>query len=367
MRKSLKGIACLLSALILVSSLSCVAFSAETYLEYKGYVYARTSFTDKTISIHQYTGNSETINIAEDLKDIGWTVTSIEDNAFVDHSEIKEAVIPDTVTSIGSSAFSGCTSLQKIILPENLTSISVGSFRNCSSATEIIIPSKITEIPSFSFFGCSKVEQITIPSTVKKISPYAFYGCTELKRLFVPASVTSMDMDAFKNISNLTIYGNYNSYAQSFAKDNNIPFVAVDEYYVKLGEAVNTIGAVLNVTSVKYTKISRNNLQAHYLKSYGVYNQPFSESTDYKTEFIDLETALVNLRVITQIPLGDANGDGKINLKDAVVVQRYANDSAELDFEHLQYADVNNDGAVNVKDGSLIQQYASDIIHEFPI
>ena len=63
---------------------------------------------------------------------------------------------------------------------------------------------------------------------------------------------------------------------------------------------------------------------------------------------------------------GDANCDGKINIKDATVIQRYAAMLLKLDDAQLKLADVNADGKVNVKDATMIQKLLAKLIPSFP-
>ncbi|HJI50331.1 MAG TPA: dockerin type I repeat-containing protein, partial [Oscillospiraceae bacterium] len=52
--------------------------------------------------------------------------------------------------------------------------------------------------------------------------------------------------------------------------------------------------------------------------------------------------------------MGDVNGDGIVNVKDASAIQKYA---AEMTVElNLKLADYNKDGYVNVKDATDIQK-----------
>lgn len=55
---------------------------------------------------------------------------------------------------------------------------------------------------------------------------------------------------------------------------------------------------------------------------------------------------------------GDVSLDGKVNLKDAILVQRYVGRAIGLSEEQLKYADVNNDGKINLKDALIIQRIA---------
>lgn len=54
--------------------------------------------------------------------------------------------------------------------------------------------------------------------------------------------------------------------------------------------------------------------------------------------------------------LGDANGDGKVDVKDATLIQKYVVLMADIAPENLTVADYNKDGRIDVKDASAIQR-----------
>ena len=54
--------------------------------------------------------------------------------------------------------------------------------------------------------------------------------------------------------------------------------------------------------------------------------------------------------------IGDVNGDGKINARDAKLVLQYFNGKVELTEEQKAKADVNGDGKINARDAKLILQ-----------
>ena len=62
---------------------------------------------------------------------------------------------------------------------------------------------------------------------------------------------------------------------------------------------------------------------------------------------------------------GDVNGDGVINVKDAVLAMRYIIGLQDLDDKQVKAADVNNDGTVNVQDVSLILKNILGLIDDF--
>ena len=64
--------------------------------------------------------------------------------------------------------------------------------------------------------------------------------------------------------------------------------------------------------------------------------------------------------------LGDVNGDGKINNRDAARVYSYYNGIVTLTDEQLKAADVNGDGKVNNRDAAMIYAYYNGVRDSFP-
>ena len=127
------------------------------------------------------------------------TVEKICWGAF-ERSQLKEIYLPDFVKEIGSSAFS-CCDFSSIVLPKSLKSISDNLFDTCVHLTEITIPDNVTSIGSYAFYKCSSLESVTIPESVK-----------------------SIDETAFEECENIIIYCKSGSYAEKYAKKNNINY-----------------------------------------------------------------------------------------------------------------------------------------------
>ena len=65
--------------------------------------------------------------------------------------------------------------------------------------------------------------------------------------------------------------------------------------------------------------------------------------------------------------LGDVNGDGKVNIKDATLIQKAAAKLIDLTDDEKLRADVNADNKNNVKDATAIQKFVAKIETGFPI
>ncbi len=170
---------------------------------------------------------------------------------FLNGTEIKDLVIPNSVTSIGDRAFSGCSSLTSVTIPNSVTSIGGSAFYGCSSLTSVAIPNSVTSIGGSAFYGCSSLTSVAIPNSVISIGSSAFdgtswynnkhdgmvyagkvayrykgempantaiklkdgtlgiagktfYGCSGLTSVTIPSSVTSIGSEAFNGCSGLT-------------------------------------------------------------------------------------------------------------------------------------------------------------------
>ena len=70
---------------------------------------------------------------------------------------------------------------------------------------------------------------------------------------------------------------------------------------------------------------------------------------------------------VAEYMYGDADLNGKINVKDATTIQKFAAKMLALDEEAKIQADVTGDMKVNVKDATSIQKYIAKIILVFPV
>ena len=114
-------------------------------------------------------------------------VRSIGINAFSGHSGLTSITIPNSVTSIGKSAFSGCSSLISVTMPKNLMSIDQYAFNDCSSLTSVTIPNIVTSIGDWAFSGCSRLTNVIVKiKTPVEIDRHTFSG-SWWATLYVPS------------------------------------------------------------------------------------------------------------------------------------------------------------------------------------
>ena len=194
-------------------------------------------------------------------------VKSIGTEAFLNCITIEDLNLAQSISEINESAFDGCEGLNKINLPKDLMYIRKAAFRNCSSLiqvkmsnlvnymgdnvfkncnflTDIVLSARIKAIPSQTFQGCSSLESIILPYQVETIEDNAFKNCTKLKKITIPKATTSISDSAFSYPDKMTIYGVAGSYAEQYAKENDIAFVAqqIATEKITLSETGMTLG-----------------------------------------------------------------------------------------------------------------------------
>ena len=119
---------------------------------------------------------------------------------YLNGTEVKDLIIPNSVTSIKEYAFSGCSGLTSATIPNSVTNIGYNAFRNCSGLRSVTIGNGVTEIGTSSFSKCTNLETLYIGNNVTNIGQEAFSYCSELKDVYCYATkVPTTKSDVFKD------------------------------------------------------------------------------------------------------------------------------------------------------------------------
>ncbi len=185
----------------------------------------------------------EHINFPKNLKYIGG-------NAFGYDESLKEISIDCPELTIPWLAFTNCLNLTDINV--NVKVIDERAFEKCTSLENITFGENIEKISSKAFNGCSALENIHLPSSLKYIGTGAFLG-TNIKSIivsptvysvgilparigigatsgiYVPATDPLTDTPLCVFNSDCTISGLYDTEAYSYALENNLKFVSLNE------------------------------------------------------------------------------------------------------------------------------------------
>ena len=351
------------------------------------------------------------------------SVTSIGEQAFSRCTSLTEITIPDSVTSIESGTFSGCTSLTEITLPDSVTDIEgqyydgysyYGAFSGCTSLTEITIPDSVTSIGECVFSGCTGLTEITIPDSVKYIGEEAFKDCTNLKSITFLGSKTGIKEGAFSNCDADIKFTTEDTYGQegevvSVAtnvtqltvkhKEGKIPAGAYKDgkrlKEVTLEEGITLIedDAFANcdnlekivipksVTGIHYmaftydTKLTMYGYKDTYAERYAeMFGFPFVALDDSDTPPVTTTTttSTTETTTTTAAPItgglvcGDINLDGRVDITDAVLLNKFCSGAITLDDTAKKNADCNGDGEPGSGDAVVLLQFLVHIVDTLP-
>ena len=174
------------------------------------------------------------------------TLKVIGKHAFAE-SNITELVIPDEVTAL-PALFLGCDYLKRVVLPAKLEKLNPWTFPPHTSSAYSRYDGAAWALEEIDicndnphFAACdgvlidrekgtilhfpAKKTTFTVPACVKKIGSDVF-SFTDIKDLKIHAEVLSISEAAFVGCVGLTLHAPAGSYAESYAKEHNIPFVA---------------------------------------------------------------------------------------------------------------------------------------------
>ena len=265
-------------------------------------------------------------------------VTSIECCAFYGCENLTKITTPDSLISFGYNAFwgtpwlttkqeenplvivngvliDGTTCTGSVTIPDNVTSIGEWAFFYCEKLTGITIPNSVMNIGWDAFSYCTSLTEITIPNSMTSIGMQAFYGCTNLTKITIPESVTSIESFAFEDCNNVTIYGYTGSYAETYAEENDIPFVS-------LGNATTTE----TTTETTETTTTTTTPETPTLAKGDLDGSDRIDSTDiFYTMYYVANVAVGNPGGLTteQIAAADVDGSGKVDSTDVFYMMYY--------------------------------------------
>lgn len=215
--------------------------------------------------------------------------------------------------------------------------------------TELMIPAEIDRHPVTATTmlccnGNTSLESVTFENAenMSIIGAYGFYNCSNLKSANLGSYVTELYRGVFRGCTSL----------ESVELSDNLKEIPYESFYgcTSLGEI--TIGR--NITLIQENAfIGCPNLVIRcYCDSYA-----YQFALDHSIPYILLDGAL----------LGDANGDGYVNVNDVTVIQRHAAELELLEGINFHAADINGDGNVSVDDATELQRFLAEYVVDYPI
>ena len=203
--------------------------------------------------------------------------------AFLECTNIKSVILPNTLTAIGTQAFWG-SSLVSISIPASVETIEGGAFCRCTALQTVTFEkgSQLKTIESSVFSGCTSLTSIEIPASVEMIENSAFNGCTSLTTIEIPASVEEIRGYAFKGCTSLkTVTFEKGSKLKTISNGAFINCTSLTT--IEIPASVETIrgGAFSDCTSLKTVTFEKG---SQLLTVYGYYaHGAFSDCTALTT------------------------------------------------------------------------------------
>lgn len=114
-------------------------------------------------------------------------------NYMFDSSQLETITIKSGITQIPSNFCNGCKKLTTVILPESITKIGKSSFANCTALTQIKLPPSIVSLDTSPFASSKNIEKIGMMQSVKGTLWQTFKNCMKLKEAYIPYGVTVID------------------------------------------------------------------------------------------------------------------------------------------------------------------------------
>ena len=242
-------------------------------------------------------------------------------------NQTPDMVIPDKlleikVVSIANDAFKGNTEIASVDFSQALylDKIGVSAFAGCSGISgELVLPESITSIMYSAFQECTSISSAVINANIKNIPQWCFYRCYSLETVLLPDGLETIERAAFAGCTSLSY--------------------------------VNIPANVTEISEYSFSDCPDLTLGVWF----GSYGHEYAQS--HNIPYILLDSVL----------LGDANGDGYVNISDVTDIQRAVAEMDTLDDLRQKAADINGDGVVTIDDATFLQTYLAEFGTAYPI
>lgn len=323
---SLMIVTCLVPASALIVDEGDFGFELNSYAKYATLV--------------QYSGTDAVVEIPYSYHE--YPVKKIAKTAFSGNNNISGIRFSTSVETLDEKAFMNCVGIEQIDIPSFVNKWGKMVFTNCTSLQKVAIYSEMEEIPAYSFAGCRELNHFSIHSdNIHSIGAYAFQDCMALSEADFLTNITSIGYSAFdgtglKSISLSSELTEIPSYA--FANCQSLSYVEISAGVNSIAETAFsncpelTLGVWYGTVGYNYAKLQ---------------NIPYV--------------------LLDGVKLGDANGDGSVNINDVTTIQRHLAELETLEGIYLHAADANQDGTVDIADATIIQMYLAEYEMEYPI
>ena len=340
------------------------------------------------------------------------SVTSMGEAVFYKCTSLEKVKLSVNITSPTPAVFQYCSSLKEVVLPESMKFISFFMFSYCKEITNIVLPDTLTSVLGSAFQNCDNLKNITVPKNVTTIQDYALgyyydeqsatykkyddftisgYAGSKAQEYAEANGIRFIELNEKETADGIKI--EYSKDDSSIGGDNeekisleSRQLTESDKEYSKIdftGKIEDSDVKPEDVKSVTYEISLKNesgqtvqpsekvtvkipvpdgymgeNCKVYYVNEKGKFtnmnavcqNGFLIFETGHFSTYLVTET---NIKTVSEITYGDANGDGKIDSRDAVVIKKYVAGFTGFAID-LDAADVNADGKVDTRDAVKI-------------
>lgn len=143
------------------------------------------NFTTGVLAINGYlVAIDPNIKVLDLTKPDFGQIDNISPNAFINHPNLEEVVIPEKIEKLNEKLFYGCTKLKKVKLPTSLKEIKDEVFKNCQSleVVELYDLAALNKIGNGAFENCVNLKTVTMPPNKDVILGYDLFNNTKIEK-----------------------------------------------------------------------------------------------------------------------------------------------------------------------------------------
>ena len=290
-----------------------------------------------------------------------------------------EYIISEEIYSVGQYAFQDCSNLVSIVVPSSIIILKGQPFSKCSALQNIEVDAANENYMDVDgiLFNKAETEIIKypagkeetgyiIPSSVTTIRTCAFEDCNSLRSVEIPSSVEEIGVEVFKGCSNLVIYCEVGSEAQTYATNNKIIYMAIEEYEKEEDNSSRYIKNI-NPETIKEEVLAKIETNGE-IKVYKEGTEVENPDTNIGTGMV-LKVKLNEQKVEYQaVVIGDSNGNGTTNVSDLTTLMESRaeslgtnrDESKILRGAYEKAVDLNEDGRISVSDITNLCKYIAE-------
>ncbi len=276
--------------------------------------------------------------------------------------EDKSYVTPEGLTTVFGYAFAENAYLEEITVSEGVTFC--GNTDYIKNLKVINLPESLEYISNESFRNCENLETINYAGTEQQ-----WNRLVEASGLKVNVTVNFSDSTSIKPSESITTEATIGT-LPDFRFTTVVSTTATDPTESTSAETTAMVTDPIESTSAEVTTMVTEPAESSTATVTSTQTEPAESSTATVTATVpatQTKPSGAESTTSTEKPedkylTGDVNLDGKLNIRDATLIQKHLAKIVELTADQLKLADFDLNGKVNIKDATYIQKKIANII-----